>query len=211
MGAGAAALAAEPPCSEECRGCKDNEAAKHPALAAVAPEKKERVEIDLTRSPIRGTPGAPITVVVYSDFQCPFCRKGAERIDQLLEKYPGQIQIAFKHFPLAFHDRAPRASVATVAAGNQGKFWEMHDRIFAAQGALDDASLLTHAKALGLDPDRFQRDLEDPGTKARVDADLAEGASLGVRGTPTFFVNGRILTGAQPLQAFTDLISRRED
>lgn len=224
-GEAAAALHAPPAAADDepsdCGRCPHGEAEAHAAGAsagapkvALAPREElakaepARVEVDVSRAPLKGEVGAPVTVVVYSDFECPFCKRGAARVAELSAKYGRDVRIAFKHFPLPFHARAPRAAAAAVAAQNQGKFWEMHDRLFAQGAALDDAALLEHARALGLDEARFARDLEDPATQARVDADIAEGKKLGVQGTPTFFVSGERVVGAQPLESFTAAVDR---
>lgn len=186
-------------------------AAAHAAPAApraVAPAKPARVDIELGSSALKGDTAAPVTIVVFSDFECPFCKRGAARIDELTAKYGRNVRIAFKNYPLPFHDDAPRAAAAGVAAQNQGRFWELHDRLFTPGAALDEEGLLAHARALGLDVERFQRDLDDPATKARVEADIAEAQRVGVQGTPTFFVNGERVVGAQPLAAFVPLIDQ---
>lgn len=211
------ALAAAPDdLPDECAGCPSAPGAPAAVRRADAPGRGaqveaaavERVAIDVSRAPRKGETSAPVTVVVYSDFQCPFCKRGALRTDELLAKFGRDVRVVFKHFPLPFHERAPRAARAAIAAQNQEKFWPMHDRLFAEGAKLDDDALIEHARAVGLDVDRFRRDLDDPSTTARLEADQAEGRSLGVQGTPTFFVNGEKLVGAQPLEAFAPLVER---
>lgn len=139
----------------------------------------------------KGAANAPYTIVEYADFECPHCKLASGVVDQLVKANPGKVRIVYKHFPLSFHPMAKRAAAAAEAAGKQGRFWEMHDAIFATQTMLDDDLLLGHAKAIGLDAQRFQKDWNDPATTAKVDASRAEAAALGVDGTPAFFVNGR--------------------
>jgi protein-disulfide isomerase len=125
---------------------------------------------------------------------------------KLRERYGSDLRVVFKHAPLPFHERALPAALAAEAARVDGQFWAMHDQLFAQQGALGAADLERHARSVGLDGARFAARLGDPALKARVDADLKLGESLGVRGTPTFFVNGRKLVGAQPFETFARLI-----
>jgi protein-disulfide isomerase len=116
------------------------------------------------------------------------------------------VQIVFKHLPLRMHSKAPAAHAATEAAHRQGKFWEMHDRIFANQKELSPAKYLEYASEMGLDVEKFKRDVVSAAVKKRVDADAQEAARLGVTGTPGFFVNGRYLSGAKPFAEFKRLI-----
>ena len=127
---------------------------------------------------------------------------------QLLDRYQGKVRVVFKHSPIEGHTAAPLAHRASFAAQQQGKFWEMHDRIFANQRAMEREALLAHASALGLDLARFTADLDSPRAQAVLDRDQAEAAKVGVDGTPTFFVNGTPLVGAQPLEAFTAAIDK---
>ena len=137
-----------------------------------------------------GVPGAPIEIVVFSDFQCPYSSKVTPALDAVVEHYRGQARLIFKQFPLAFHEQARAAATASLAAHAQGKFWEMHDRLFANHRNLGRAALEGHARDLGLDMDAFTATL-DKGLDGPINADMAEGKGAGVRGTPTFFVNGR--------------------
>lgn len=139
----------------------------------------------------KGSANAPITIVEYADFECPHCKIASAVVDQVVKAHPGKVRLIYKHFPLSFHPMAKRAAAAAEAAGNQGRFWEMHDAIFATQNMLDEGLILGHAKAIGLDIARFQKDWDDPATVAKVEASRREGQSLGVEGTPAFFVNGR--------------------
>jgi protein-disulfide isomerase len=171
-----------------------------PVAPAAGPPATAQVELD--GSPARGPASAAVTLVAFSDFQCPFCAQVTPVLERLQREYPRQLRIVFKHFPLPIHPQAREAHRAAVAAAEQGKFWEMHDAIFAQPAALDRAALARHAAALGLDGARFEKALDAPATDARVQADISEGQRIGVRGTPTFVINGRVFSGAQPYEAF---------
>jgi protein-disulfide isomerase len=164
--------------------------------------------LDLKDAPIRGAADAPVTIVEFSDFQCGFCFRVNPTLAQVLERYQGKVRLLFKHSPIEGHTAAPLAHRAAYAAQQQGKFWEMHDRIFANQRAMDRDTLLAHAAALGLDRAKFIADLDGPQSKAVLDRDQAEAAKVGVDGTPTFFIDGVPLVGAQPLEAFAAAIDK---
>ena len=178
------------------------------AIGLVSSAAATPVAIELQDAPVRGPQEAPITVVEFSDFQCPFCARVSPTIHQLVKQYPGQVKWIFKHFLLGFHPDALLAHQAALAAGEQGKFWAMHDLLFAHQRALKREDLIQYAKQLGLDRDRFLDALDSGKYRTIVEQDKAEGARLGVRGTPTFFINGRRLVGAQPFSAFASLIEK---
>jgi protein-disulfide isomerase len=184
------------------------EAGKPTAQAApgapAAPSKP--VDIELGRAPIDGKKDAPIQVVMYSDFECPFCGRVNPSIEQVKEKYGDKVVVAFKHYPLPFHKNAKPAAIASLAAHRQGKFWPMHEKLFANQRSLTEDNFVGFAKELGLDVKKFKRDLADPALAQWVDQDMAEGAKVGVRGTPATFINGRLVSGAQPFPAFERII-----
>ena len=117
------------------------------------------------------------------------------------------MRIVWKHFPLDFHPNAPLAALAAAAANEQGKFWPFHDRIFAAQNAMNKDSYMKYAKELGLDVKKFEDSINNARGKAAIDADVAEGKALGVTGTPAFFVNGKFLSGAKPFPEFANVIN----
>ena len=167
-----------------------------PAGAALVPEGPpvERIAVPLG-GPARGPATAKVTIVEFSDFQCPFCARVNATLEQLLRDYPNNVRILFRHNPLPFHNNAAPAAEAAVAAKKQGKFWEMHDKLFADQSDLERPALELHAVQLGLDLTAFRAALDTHAGKARVDEDLALGRQLGVRGTPNFFINGRSLIG----------------
>ena len=158
--------------------------------------------------PSKGDEKAPITIVEFSDFQCPYCVRAEATVKDLLalEKYKGKIKLHFRDFPLPSHTLAPKAAEAAHCAGDQGKYWEMHGKLFAVSPKLEVPELKAAARDLGLDAPRFEKCL-DSGEKAKLVTEAQKaGEELGVRGTPAFFVNGRLLSGAQPLEAFTALI-----
>ena len=154
----------------------------------------------------KGPENAPITIVEFSDFQCPYCSRAIETVDQVLKAYPNQVRLVFRHFPLDFHAQAPKASEAALCAQDQNKFWEMHDKLFANQKALEVPALKGYAKELGLDTGKFDKCLDSGEKAATVQADMADGKKVGVNGTPAFFINGILLSGAQPFDEFKSVI-----
>lgn len=148
-------------------------------------------QIDVTDRPVWGNPRAPVTVVVFADFQCPHCRAEAPVLRRAVDKFSGRAKLVFKHFPLRMHPQAKQAAIAAEAARAQGKFWEMHDLLFAHQDDLSDERIMELAKQLGLDMTKFEADFRSEKARARVDEDRAEGEKLEIAGTPTVFVNGR--------------------
>ena len=175
------------------------------AAAAPPPTPSARVTIDAGESPTRGHRNAKVTLVVFTDFECPFCAKAAPRIQSLVDKYRGDLRVVFKNQPLPMHDRARVAAKAALAADEQGKFWPMHDALFASR-ALDPVSLEATATELGLDLPRWRAAMAGDAIERRLAADVVDAHRLDVTGTPTFFVNGRRIIGAQPLEVFTAAI-----
>jgi protein-disulfide isomerase len=172
---------------------------------SLADDGAGRIQVPLG-GPARGPVGAVVSIVEFSDFQCPFCSRVVPTLDRLAKEYPTQVRIFFRHFPLPFHERAALAAEAGVAAEAQGKFWEMHDKLFANQQDLTRVGLETYAQQIGLDLPKFRAALDNHDGKGRVDADLALGHQVGIEGTPNFFVNGRNLQGAQPYEEFKRLV-----
>jgi protein-disulfide isomerase len=164
--------------------------------------------VTIGQAPVRGSSTAPVTVVEFSDFQCPYCARALPTVKELLSGYPGKIKWVFKSFPLDFHADASLAHQAALAAGAQGNFWEMHDRIFAKQRAIKHDDLVQAARDLGLDVPRFIDDIDSGRFKAAVEEDKAEGARLGVQATPTFFINGEEIEGALPVAKFREIVDR---
>jgi protein-disulfide isomerase len=172
------------------------------------PDPNRRYQVNTSGSPSKGNAGARLAIIEFSDFQCPFCQRVGPTLEQIEKEYGDQVRIVFKHLPLEMHPKAPAAHAAAEAAHQQGKFWQMHDLIFANQAAMSPERYVEYAKQLGLDVDRFQKDVASAQVKSRIDADSQEAARLGVSGTPAFFVNGRFLSGAQPFPAFKALIDQ---
>ena len=166
------------------------------------------VKIDIGDSPVMGKKDAPVTIIEFSDFQCPYCGRGKDTMHEVAEAYPDQVKIVFKHLPLPFHPQAKPAARASIAAQKQGKFWEMHDKLFENQKNLSDETYIALANELGLDIEKFKRDFNDPAVAKMVDDDAALAATLGVQGTPGFFVNGVQVRGAKPFPQFKILIDR---
>jgi protein-disulfide isomerase len=145
--------------------------------------------------PVKGPAGAPVQIVEFSDFQCPYCAKVGPTLDRLFERYGDRIQLAFRDFPLSFHDRALAAAEAAQCAHAQGKFWEFHDKLFQNQQALGDEDLERFARELGLDLAAFTACTTSARYRSDVQADMVDGQRFGVQGTPSLFVNGRFLSG----------------
>jgi protein-disulfide isomerase len=180
-----------------------------PAAVPTTPAAPEgKFEIHLGDAPVKGPSSAPVTLVAFSDFQCPFCSRAVPTVRQLESDYQGKLRIAFKQLPLPFHDHAHLAAEAALAANEQGKFWQYHDKLFANQQALDRPALEKYAQELGLDMTKFRAALDSGKFKDKVDAEAKEGAAVGATGTPTFFINGTRLVGAQPIDAFKAVIDK---
>ena len=169
---------------------------------------KSNIQVDIGQSPMAGGENAKVSVVVFSDFQCPFCSRAAKTVSDLKKKYGNKVKIAFKHFPLPMHKDAGPASEASMCVHEQGKdkFWKFHDLAFAAQDKLDAESLAKHAKTAGADEKKFKECFDGKKYAEFVKKDLAYGEKLGVRSTPTFFVNGQLLSGALPIEQFSEVI-----
>jgi len=165
-----------------------------------------RTVVSMDDDPMRGPKDAPVQIVMFSDYQCPFCSRVEETMTQIRTKYGDQVVIVFRDFPLSFHNRAQKAAEAAGCAGEQGKFWEMHDKMFANQRALEPANLDQYATEIGLDMTKFKACLDSGQRAPEVAADMKAGQALGVTGTPAAFVNGRFVNGAQPLEAFAKII-----
>lgn len=165
------------------------------ARGAGIPEPVFAVEIG--EAPQIGPANAPVTVVLFTDFRCPFCSKAAEMIEKLHSRFGDDVRVVFKHHPMQrLHPDAFLAHEAAVTATLQGKFWPYHDKLFARKGPIQRPELESLAAEIGLDMNRFKDDLDRRAGKAAVDRDLAQGAGLGIHGTPTLFINGRKVVGA---------------
>jgi hypothetical protein len=154
---------------------------------------KDAPQVPLEDSPVRGAPMAKVTIVEFSDFQCPHCGAAHPELVRVLREFEGRVRLVYKYFPLSSHTRAVPAARAAEAARAQGKFWEMHDLLFEHQRDLEDSDIRKYATQIGLDLERFERDWTSDATAARVDADRQLGQRLGIEATPSFFVDGRPL------------------
>jgi protein-disulfide isomerase len=172
-----------------------------PTAPAPAPAAPREVQVAIrSDDPARGAKDAKVTVVEFSDFQCPYCSRAVPVVKELEQDFKGEVRIVWKHLPLPFHSSAMPAAIAAEAARQQGKFWEMHDRLFAGQQALSGDAYTRSARELGLDLARFDAAVKDPATRSRVEEDTKAAAALGVSGTPTFVVNGEPVVGAGALK-----------
>jgi predicted DsbA family dithiol-disulfide isomerase len=178
--------------------------AKHGIKSLLGPY---RVAVAAT-GPARGPGSAAVTIVEFGDFQCPYCKRVESSLHAVLEQYPHEVRIVFRQLPLAqIHPYAEGAAEAAVCADRQGKFWEMHDAMYADQSALTPDALKETAKRLGLDLDRFSACLSEGAPAAALDADLKAAQDLGLSGTPYFFINGRPVDGNVPLEQFQSIIA----
>ncbi|XOF35165.1 MAG: DsbA family protein [Candidatus Electrothrix sp. YB6] len=152
-------------------------------------------DIDTTGSPFIGKKDAPVTLVVFSDFQCPFCSKVQPLLDKILESNPGKLKIVFKHLPLQMHKQARPAALASIAAQEQGKFWEMHDALFAVSKKLNKETIEKAATDIGLDMEKFKKDWTSPAVEEKLKKDMMDAGKAGVGGTPSLYINGRQVKG----------------
>lgn len=189
-----------------------NAPATAPQAAAAAPPVRIVTFTDLKGRPSVGPETAPVTIVEFSDFHCPFCKNVGPTIDQIMKNYSGKVRRIWRHYPLPFHAGADRTAAASECAHEQGKFWQYHDKVFETLGGQrDDAALTQIAEQVGLDKNKFQSCLTSNKYKDLVQADIAKGTESGVSGTPAFFINGRLFTGAQPYQNFADEVDAAID
>lgn len=166
----------------------------------------DRVTIELGDSPALGPEGAPVTIVEFGDFECPWCARGSRALQRVRATYPSQVRYVFKHFPLRSHPNAALAHEAALAAADQGKFWEMYAMLYAFQGRLSRAELVEYAEVIHLDLARFTDALGNRRYRSRVYKDLDQGRRLKVTATPTYFINGKRVIGSRDFEAFKELV-----
>ncbi len=176
---------------------KKDIAAKPAAPAAQRPQvdPNKVYEIPIASSAVRGPKDAPVTLVMFSDFQCPYCARSAPTIEEVLKSYPKDVNFVMKQFPLPMHAQADPAARAAIAAGKQGKFWEMHDELYKTTQVppgITPESIKGIAEKIGLDSKKFEADLNSEEVKTQVKTEIALGQASNVRGTPTFFLNGKV-------------------
>jgi protein-disulfide isomerase len=166
-----------------------------------------QVSVSYDPARVRGEPSAPVTIIEFSDFQCPYCRKAHATLKELLSKYEGRVRLAYRDFPLSqVHPQAHRAAEAARCAGEQGKFWAYHDLLFDSPARWSDEDFSKAARTVGLDVPQFQACLSGGKFRSQVDEDLKEGTLAGVDATPGFFINGTFLSGSQPLATFEEIV-----
>ena len=170
--------------------------------------QRPRVEVAYDPGRVRGNAKAAVTIVEFSDFQCPFCLQAQSILSSLLAKYQGQLKLAFLDFPMrSLHPQAEIAAEAARCAEQQGKFWQYHDALFADQTKLDEAGLIQSAQSVGLEENAFEACLKAGTFRAQIEQDVQEGAKNGVAGTPAFFIDGIPVNGAQPQAEFEKIIN----
>ena len=176
--------------------------------AQAAPAAEQKFKVEVGNAPARGPKNAPVTIVEWSDFQCPFCSRVEPTLKQIENDYKGKVRIIWKNQPLSFHPNAMPAAEAAMAAYEQGndKFWAMHDKLFANQQQLSPQYYEQVAQEIGLDLGKFKASLEAHRAQSSIQADMTAGSALGASGTPTFFINGRRLVGALPFDSFKQVI-----
>jgi protein-disulfide isomerase len=173
---------------------------------STGPEAGRAYDIPAGNSPTKGPADAPITIIEFSDYQCPFCSKAEPLVKEALDAYPTKARVVFKHFPLtSIHPNAMPAALAAAAAQKQGKFWEMHEKLFANQRELSPEQIKKYAAEVGLDVAKFEADSQSDEVKQQVQQDMQLAQKVGVRGTPTIFVNGKILQ-TRSLDGFKQMI-----
>lgn len=167
----------------------------------------DRVTVDIGDSPVRGSKKADITIIAFSDFQCPFCKRGDDTVKEVQKKYGDRVRYVFKNFPLSFHPQAEPAAKAVWAAGKQNKFYEFHDKLFENQQKLGDELYVQIATDLKLNLDKFNKDRASEEAAKAVKADMEAGQAVGIQGTPGFIVNGVKVLGAYPVDHFEKVIT----
>lgn len=170
-------------------------AQENPDSPARTPSGKVFASKDPNLAPAMGPNPAKVYVVIFSDFQCPVCKRIVDATHQIPEEWPGEVRVEFHVLPLRIHANAENAATAALAAHKQGKFWDMHDMLFEHQDALDEASLASYAEQVGCDMTRFRKDYADPKLRERVRADAALGGKIGAEATPSILVNGKLTVG----------------
>ena len=169
--------------------------------------KMEPIRVDVAATgPAKGPASAPVTIVEFSDFQCPFCSRLTPTLAEVEKKYGDKVRVVFRQYPLPFHQNAQKAAEASLCAADQGKFWELHDAMFGNQGELGVDQLKAKAASLGLNADKFNKCLDSGEKNATIQADIKAGSAAGVNGTPAMFINGRFINGAVPIDQITTVI-----
>lgn len=186
----------------------DRPAARPAARAAAAdPSPSDVKDVEIAGAPMRGPEDAPVTIVEFSDFQCPYCSRVTPTLERVMNDYDGKVRLAFRQFPLTnIHPMAQKAAEASLCAHEQEKFWAMHDAMFADQGNLGVDALKSKAGELGLDAEQFAACLDSGKYAEEVSSDMKAGQAAGVSGTPAMFINGRFISGAVPYEQVAEVI-----
>jgi len=170
--------------------------------------RRPSFDVKIGKAPFMGNKDAKVTIVEFSDFQCPYCSKAADTVGQIKKKYGSEVKVVFKQYPLPFHNQAKQAASAALCAWEQkpSYFWEMHDRMFADQTKLSKEELANTAKKIGVNEKEFNDCFTSNKFMSMINSDMEQGKDLGVKSTPTFFINGKLIQGAQPLEVFEEII-----
>ena len=163
------------------------------------------IDVGTGGRPVLGPATAPITIIEFSDYECPFCKRAEPAMEQVLSTYKDKVKFVYRHYPLPFHQQARPASEAALCANAQGKFWEYHKKVMASASLTED-TLKQIGKDVGVDAAKFDTCLKNKEFTKDIDKDLEDGQAVGVNGTPAFFINGRMLSGAQPFEKFKETI-----
>jgi protein-disulfide isomerase len=190
------------------RAVKDAEAKQK---AELEEQFKNPIKFEIGGSPVKGPANAKVTIFEFSDFQCPFCKRGADNLEQVVKAYPNDVKLVFKNLPLAMHPEAMPAAKAALAAHKQGKFWEMYSELFNNQGSLNSELYSELAKKLNLNLEKFKSDMASPEIEKQVKDDMAQAQSQQIQGTPFFSVGGVAVRGAYPPEHFKTIIDRHLD
>ncbi|NBT58568.1 hypothetical protein EBT16_07270 [bacterium] len=175
----------------------------------VAEPESPKVTVAVEGQPTWGSSKAPVTIVEFSDFQCPFCARAVPTLERIKQEYgPEKVRVVFHHLPLPNHNRAVPASLAASCADEQGKFWEMHNLLFENQAKLEDGDLKEYAKKLGMDATKFADCFDKKAHMSKIETSRKEGEKVGISATPSFVINGVLLQGAQPFERFKEKIDR---
>lgn len=170
-------------------------------------QQLSRIEVSVDDDPSIGPENAPITIVEFSDFLCPFCARAKPTIKQILENYGDKVRLVYRDFPI-LGPQSEKAAQAAECADEQGKFWQYHDKLYGNQQAVETENLKQHAERLGLNTTKFNECLDSGKMASEVEKDFQDGQSYGVSGTPAFFINGILVSGAQPYSAFEQIIEQ---
>jgi protein-disulfide isomerase len=176
--------------------------AKYPTVISLRPPK---VDVETAGRPATGPASAPVTIIEFSDYECPYCKRAEGTVREVLKAYPDKVRLVYRDYPLPFHKDARPAAVAANCANAQGKFWDLHNKLMDSKDLGSD-KIKSMANEVGLDQAKFDECLTSKAHDAAIEKDLADGAKAGVNGTPSFFINGRMLDGAQPFEKFKEII-----